>query len=66
MSGVEAALERLQKILQAFNQAPGATFKLSLSWGVSAYDPEHPVTIEELLIRADKLMYEHKSAKRRA
>ena len=38
---------------------------LSISVGIAEYDPEHPVSLEELLARADALMYEDKKDKRR-
>ena len=63
ISGMEAALARLQQNLDAFNAAPGAPFRLGVSSGMAAFDPEHPSTIEELIVRADKLMYEAKRRK---
>ncbi len=30
---------------------------------VRAFDPDHPCTIDELMVRADKLMYEQKRSK---
>lgn len=41
----------------------GSECKLSLSLGIIYYDPEKPHTIEELLNRADKLMYKEKGCK---
>jgi diguanylate cyclase (GGDEF)-like protein/PAS domain S-box-containing protein len=38
---------------------------LSISVGVAEYDPGHPVSLEDLLTRADALMYEDKKDKRR-
>ncbi|MDD5223837.1 MAG: diguanylate cyclase [bacterium] len=38
---------------------------LSISVGVAEYDPEHPVSLEDLLARADELMYEDKGNKKR-
>ncbi len=63
ISGMEAALARLQQNLDAFNAAPEAPFRLSVSAGIAAFDPEHPSTIEDLIVRADKLMYEAKRRK---
>jgi hypothetical protein len=34
--------------------------------GVAYYDPDFPCAIDELIARADALMYEQKRAKRRA
>jgi len=64
IDGVEAAMKRLEENIKAFNSAQGSPFKLSISTGIADYDPEHPSTIEELLIRADKQMYEYKRKKR--
>jgi diguanylate cyclase (GGDEF)-like protein/PAS domain S-box-containing protein len=38
---------------------------LSLSIGITHYDPAHPVTLEELLSQGDKMMYEQKLAKKK-
>lgn len=35
-------------------------YNLSISMGCSYYDPENPCSIDELMARADKLMYEQK------
>jgi diguanylate cyclase (GGDEF)-like protein/PAS domain S-box-containing protein len=63
LAGVEIALGRLSKNIDIFNSSKEANFRLSISTGVACYDPEYPSTIEELLIRADKLMYEEKREK---
>lgn len=39
-------------------------YPLSLSVGFAYYDPENPCTIEELLVKADRYMYEDKRTKR--
>jgi len=62
---VEAALNRLKKAIAAFNARKRRSFRLSISSGIACYDPQYPSTIEELLVRADKLMYEQKLARRR-
>ena len=54
---------RLQKELDAHNAKGQQPFKLSISVGVAHYDPERPCSIDELLHRADTLMYEQKKAK---
>jgi diguanylate cyclase (GGDEF)-like protein/PAS domain S-box-containing protein len=63
LAGVEAALARLQKTFDDFNASAEKPFPMSVSSGMAYFDPEHPVTIEELLMRADKLMYERKRSK---
>jgi diguanylate cyclase (GGDEF)-like protein/PAS domain S-box-containing protein len=63
LDGVEIALARLQKSFDEFNAAADRPFRLSVSAGMAFFDPEHPATIEDLLMRADKLMYERKRSK---
>jgi diguanylate cyclase (GGDEF)-like protein/PAS domain S-box-containing protein len=62
-AGMEIILSRLLKNIDEANRAPDAPFKLSVSVGVAGFDPEYPVTIDELLVRADALMYEEKRKK---
>ena len=64
-SGPEIFMERLHKTLRLFNEKTERGYKLSLSMGVVAYDPEQPVSIETLLARADSLMYEEKQGKKK-
>lgn len=64
LDGVETALGRLQKAIDEFNAAADKPFRLSISTGLSFFDPESPATIEDLLMRADTLMYERKRSKR--
>ena len=47
-------------------QCRGKTHKyvLSVSVGITYYDPDQPVTVEELLSRCDKLMYREKTGKK--
>jgi len=59
----ETLLKRLQDKIDGFNRENKLPFQLSISMGISFYDPEHPCSIDELLIRADKLMYEQKRGK---
>jgi diguanylate cyclase (GGDEF)-like protein/PAS domain S-box-containing protein len=63
LDGVEIALARLQKSIDEFNAADDKPFRLSISTGMAFFDPDHPATIEDLLMRADKLMYERKRSK---
>ncbi len=59
----ETLLKRLQDKIDNFNRENKLPFQLSISMGLSFYDPDHPCSIDELLIRADKLMYEQKRGK---
>lgn len=57
---VEMISARLQNALDNFNEKSGRRYKLSISIGITEYDPARPCSINDLLTRADKLMYEHK------
>lgn len=57
---------RLQKNIDTQNRKIDGKYKLSLSVGVAYYDPEHPVTLGELLSKADALMYEQKKNARKS
>jgi diguanylate cyclase (GGDEF)-like protein len=61
---IEAISSRLRVALDKYNKQSNRSYKLSMSMGISCYDPEHPCTIDELLDKADKLMYEEKSNKK--
>jgi diguanylate cyclase (GGDEF)-like protein/PAS domain S-box-containing protein len=63
--GMEGAMSRLKKNIERFNLDKKNPFCLSVSMGVSHYDPDHPSTIDELLVRADKIMYDEKRRKGR-
>ena len=57
---------RLGENLRRRNERPDRRFRLSLSTGIAYYDPAFPCALDELLDRADALMYEQKRAKRRS
>ncbi|MBI4682594.1 MAG: PAS domain S-box protein [Nitrospirae bacterium] len=50
----------LRKKLKEFNIQGGRNYELLLSMGIAHYDPDRPCSIDEILIRADDLMYEDK------
>ncbi len=60
---VDAIPARLQKNLETYNLKNSSDFKLTISVGISSFDPESPATVDDLLDKADKLMYEHKRRK---
>jgi len=62
--GVAAATHRLAQNIAAFNESGMTPFKISISTGVSCFDPASPETMEKLMMAADKKMYQNKSAKR--
>jgi diguanylate cyclase (GGDEF)-like protein/PAS domain S-box-containing protein len=57
---VDLIVARLQDNLERYNLERKSAYKLSLSAGISFYDPENPCSIDELLREADKMMYEQK------
>ena len=59
--GAEAIVRRVQELVSQFNSAkPEPPFVLAISIGSTTYDPAHPETIDEVLKRADLMMYEQK------
>jgi len=63
---VDILTSRLQEKLDLFNSRSSAEagFSLSVSVGVCTCEPEHLATVEEMLSRADLLMYEQKRRKK--
>ncbi|HEX7588095.1 MAG TPA: diguanylate cyclase, partial [Anaerolineae bacterium] len=57
---------RLRKNLAAHNACANRPFHLSLSVGITRYDPAAPCSIDNLMAGADKLMYEQKKQKSKA
>ena len=55
---------RLHENLMLRNQRPDRRYRLSLSMGIAYYDPDFPCPLDDLLDRADALMYEQKRTKR--
>lgn len=62
----EVILTRLQRNIDAFNAQKARPYELSLSVGLARYRPEKPCGIDELLGRADRLMYEQKHLRKKA
>lgn len=56
----ETILSRLEQNLKAAN-AEESKFRLSLSIGVARSDPKFPSTLGDLMMCADRAMYEHKA-----
>jgi diguanylate cyclase (GGDEF)-like protein len=51
----------------AEHSAPAAPAqRLSVSVGITFFDPEHPLSLSELMVEADRLMYADKREQRRA
>lgn len=56
----ETVIRHVEDNLRTHNERAGKPYALSVSMGMVYYDPEQPASLEELLSRADALMYEHK------
>ncbi|MGD0004396.1 MAG: histidine kinase N-terminal 7TM domain-containing protein [Anaerolineaceae bacterium] len=61
----ETILARLQDYLNIHNLQENRPYQLSISAGVTRFDPDVPCTLDELLERGDKAMYEQKQANKR-
>jgi len=56
-------IKRLYSTINAFNNAEGRNYQLSLSIGIASYNPEKPSTLDELMAQADEMMYAEKNEK---
>ncbi len=59
-STIESTTSRLKANIDKFNTGSDRKYELSISMGVTLYDPEKPCSVDKLLSDADKLMYEDK------
>ena len=53
-------IDHVQNSLKSFNRKRKRKYEVLLSMGLSRFEPEAPCSIDDLLKKADKLMYEHK------
>lgn len=60
----EVFITRLQQLIDIWNNQENREYKLSISMGYAYYDPENPCSIDDLMARADKSMYEQKQNKK--
>ncbi len=58
--GVESVLARLTHVLEGHNALKTDAYKLSISIGHAVLNPEEAETVEDMMARADKAMYENK------
>ena len=69
MNSFETSAEKLiSRFEQVLNDHPLQTkrpYTLSLSLGITCFNPQNPCSIEVLLAEADKIMYENKQKKSR-
>lgn len=63
---IETILERLDKAIESHNLKSSREYRLSISAGLAFYDPENPSSVDELLARGDRSMYERKKKKEHA
>jgi diguanylate cyclase (GGDEF)-like protein/PAS domain S-box-containing protein len=61
---IEIITARLEENLKNQIAKKDRKYSLSLSFGISHYDPESPCSIDDLINRAEKLMYEQKYKKK--
>ena len=59
-------VERLEEAIARRNDEPDRPYTLDFSIGTALFDPADPVTVDELITRADADMYQVKRAKRLA
>ncbi len=60
----ETLAERVRGAVEKSNQVPGREYSLSMSVGVSLFDPERPRTLDVLIHEADHRMYGAKHSRR--
>jgi diguanylate cyclase (GGDEF)-like protein/PAS domain S-box-containing protein len=56
--------DRLQKLLDAHNAKGSRPYTLSISFGITQSDEKAPLSLQDLLVQADRMMYEQKRKKR--
>jgi diguanylate cyclase (GGDEF)-like protein len=56
----EILINRLSENIKDHNAKQTRRYKLSVSVGVTQFDPENPISIDELLSQADAMMYTQK------
>lgn len=60
---VRAIPQRLQRIVRDYNAAKRRPYQLSISTGAMYFDPVQELTIEDMMMRADQIMYQQKRLK---
>ena len=61
----ERLLTRLDENLKDYNNQRSRSYPLSISVGTAQFDPEYPISIDELLSKADTSMYAQKRKKQK-
>jgi len=57
--------DRLQEDIEYFNANNNNPYNLSLSIGITSHEPDSEQSLDELLVEADELMYQHKNSKKK-
>jgi GGDEF domain-containing protein len=57
--------DRLQEDIEYFNANNNNPYNLSLSIGITSHEPNSEQSLDELLVEADELMYQHKNSKKK-
>jgi diguanylate cyclase (GGDEF)-like protein len=60
----DTLIEKLQKNLNAENSKLEPAWRISVSIGISRFDPMNPVSLDQLLEQADARMYENKRGRK--
>jgi|GEM_PF-1973366 diguanylate cyclase (GGDEF)-like protein/PAS domain S-box-containing protein len=61
----ETLKTRLEEKIKSQNAAGGKKYRISLSTGVTHYDPATPRNLNDMLTEADRLMYEQKQLRKK-
>jgi diguanylate cyclase (GGDEF)-like protein len=62
----ETLVARLEGAVAKNNMTSSAPVPVSFSFGIAFFDPLHPAPVAELMVEADRLMYENKRQQRQA
>jgi two-component system cell cycle response regulator len=62
----ETIMMRLKNQINEHNKKEKRHYKISISMGITRYDPENPCSLDDLMSHADKLMYKQKRSKNRS
>jgi diguanylate cyclase (GGDEF)-like protein len=64
MERADVLTNRIQDALKRRKQPSDRPYQLTLSLGISDYDPEAPCAVSELIAQADGRMYQQKQARK--
>jgi diguanylate cyclase (GGDEF)-like protein/PAS domain S-box-containing protein len=63
--GTKIIKQRLQKLIDDFNETNSHCYLMSISFGIAHFDPKSEATVEDLVSEADRLMYIQKQLKKK-